>query len=129
MSASLSDVLPFSYMDIGKNFDFFRRIEEMCGGLKQAVNHLTNPRFEKIFSLEGFPLAYAEHVRLYHLGLNQRTHLGASLDSEQKNTYFANVAQSVFEKLTERRVYFNQNAFKLFLSLLRRKYLSDYGTD
>ncbi len=127
MDVSIIEVLPFSYRDNGKNLDFIRRIEEMCGSLRQAIIYLTNPRFEKIFSPEGFPLAYKEQVRIYHLGLGQTAYFSKSPSDEQVDKYFADVAQGVFEKLTGHKVYFNLNAFKLFLSLLRRKYRAEHG--
>ncbi len=128
MSASVSivDVLPFSYQDNDKNFDFFRRIEEMCGSLRQAIIYLTNPRFQMIFSKESFPLAYEQQVRIYHLGLRQTTYFTRTASKEQQDKYFADVAQSVFERLTGHKVHFNLNVFKLFLSLLRRKYYVEY---
>lgn len=126
-SISIVDVLPFTYADNSKNYDFFRRIEEMCGSLRQAIIYLTNPRFQKIFSRQGFELAYEEQVRIYHLGLGQTNYFARPANEELKDKYFADVAEGVFHKLTGHKMYFNLNAFKLFLSLPRRKYLSEYG--
>lgn len=127
MRTSILEVLPFSYRDNGKNFDFIKRIEEMCGDLRKAGLLLTNPRFDKVFSREYFSIAFEEQVRIYHLGLSQTSRFGSELNQEKRDKYFADVAQSVFEGLTHHKVHFNLNAFRLFLSLLRRKYTSEYG--
>lgn len=117
----LLPLLPFYYperMD-SKNIALLNKLSEIFKGNINRAIYIIEEAFSGIFQSESFQMFYEEHQRLYNLTLTNARLLGINIDEDKK---FSDIAHNMFESKTGKKVVDNSAAFRMLLSLLRRKY-------
>lgn len=117
MSDSIVPFLPFTPRDERKRRDMIAKILEICGSFKHSIYILDEEDFSKIFQEDGFKESYDEHRRIYDLTVSQGKLKALSIPED----LFLFIAINLFEGRTGRKVKNNSRAFRVFLSLLKRK--------
>jgi hypothetical protein len=117
---ALLPLLPFYYPQSlsDQNIAMLSKLREICSGNLNRAIYLIEKAFPDIFQGNSFKMFYEEHQRIYNLSLDESDRTSLQVD---ENKLFANVAQSVFETKTGKKAKDNREAFRMLLSLLRRK--------
>ncbi len=115
---SILPLLPFRYVDEGKNRELLAKVREICGTERYALYLLEKPEFRPVYEQEGFDICYSELSRLLAITLTQKKLIGSTVGED---TIFIGICHNLFEKFTERKTTDNSMAFRLFLSFMRRK--------
>ncbi len=117
----LLPLLPVRYKKDDQNQKMLDVISDICEKNIHRALYLIEDAFSDIFGKEAFENLYQEHQRLVEITLKQASKMSIALTFEEKDKYFADIAQSVFESTTNKLSRDNNQAFRMFLSLLRRK--------
>ncbi len=117
----LLPLLPFYYPQRmgSQNMALLNKLSEIFQGNINRAIYIIEKAFSEIFQSESFQMFYEEHQRLYNLTLTNARSLGINIDEDRK---FSDIAHNMFESKTGKKVANNSAAFRMLLSLLRRKY-------